>query len=247
MNWPSARSSRASSPFSTTKRAPRHARGGLEVHQAERRAQIDVVLGVLRWRRARPSGGPRRCRARPRRPARRRPAGWAGPASSVVQGSRRRPARARSAAAIDALQRLDLGHQRGRPRPRPSCALAWPISLEARCGGSGRPAARSGRRAARRPAPAAPASAAPGPREAQARSKAPGSSRMALMSCMGARRDKRERPSLRRVGAAVSPGRPPAAARRRSGCGRASGHSPDGRGCERLRYRASRRSPWSAA
>ena len=46
MNCISARSSRASSPFSTTKRAPDSLRGGLEIHHAERFADLVMLLAA---------------------------------------------------------------------------------------------------------------------------------------------------------------------------------------------------------
>ena len=44
MNWPSARSSRASGPRSTTKRAPAIFAAVGEVHHAERLAQLEMLL-----------------------------------------------------------------------------------------------------------------------------------------------------------------------------------------------------------
>ena len=79
MNCISARSSRASAPLSTTKRAPESFAAVVEIHQAERLADLEMLLrleAVGKAAAARRGGAPRRCRSRPCRRARRRAAGW---------------------------------------------------------------------------------------------------------------------------------------------------------------------------
>ena len=107
-----------------------HPGGGLEVHQAQAPRRGRRGPSGWRWRAARPSGGPRHCRARPRPAARRAPGCSAGAAS-----------RSRSSSPASRSTSACVGQRRpSAPRPRPSgaaasassfWALAWPISLEA--------------------------------------------------------------------------------------------------------------------
>ena len=144
MNWPSARSSRASAALQHHEARARELRGRLEIHQAESLADLEMLLGAVRA-----CGGVAEAVAlhvavsRRRRPARRPSAGSGWPRAPRAAPSRRR-ARPPRAAGIASF----------RPRPRPSApaprassffALAWPISLESALRRSWPPAGRRSR------------------------------------------------------------------------------------------------------
>ena len=187
MNWPSARSSRASWPFSTTKREPDSFAAVSKSIRPSASPISKCSFGASRALRGSPTRArSRRCRARRRRPARRRAAGW---------GSRR----ARRPAPSSASRSACLERRHGAPSARATSAisacarassflaLAWPISFEsalrrscAACSGRDRAPAR------RRRGRSAAADSGSSPRFAQAVDRRPaGFSRMHRMSCMG--------------------------------------------------------------
>ena len=98
---------------------PAEPRAGVEV-QAQRRAQVDMVLGrEVEARAACPSGAPRHWRSRRHPPARCRAAGWAGPSASPCSSAWMRSSRAAPSPSCVG-ERGHLGHQRGR------CPGPWP-------------------------------------------------------------------------------------------------------------------------
>ena len=115
MNWPSARSRRASPPFRTTKREP-ESFAAVSKSIRPRASPISkcclAPAGCADCR----SGGARRCRSRRRRPAP-PPSGVFGMAASASceRLARRRAPPARASAPLS-FSRRDLGHQLLRPR-----------------------------------------------------------------------------------------------------------------------------------
>ena len=130
MNWPSARSSRASCPLQHDEARAGQLRGRLEIHQAERLADLEMLLrpsSRLARRRSKRRHSTLPCSSAPTGTSASGMFGIAASASSSAL-----PASARRASSAG-----DVGPSGRRPRPSAParcassfCAFAWPISFE---------------------------------------------------------------------------------------------------------------------
>ena len=185
MNWPSARSSRASPPLSTTKREPDSFAAVSKSIRPSASPISKCCLALSRFRGVAEAVALHVAVSRRRRPARPSFGHVRDGGESLVQSLSRRRAPPPPARGIAFLQPRDLGHQL--LRPRLVLLRPWPgrSPWRGHCGAPWRPAGRRWRSCGGRRGRSGAADRGSMPRFRRPWSKAAGFSRMERMSCMG--------------------------------------------------------------